>query len=440
MNAAGANTSLTNSPGHQIGHGGRVAARPRLVICTAMTATPGRRAGTFVLTRKFLDGVLEYAKHWPGSVAVSIERADHADSNLDHVEADPGDLPFDLKWIDSGAGESDRFVPAIQSADLVLAALVDRHVSLAEQCRGHAVPLVYISEYSVRTRQQIVRTETRNPILRWRRIRWTTRLEDAYCGAVSLADGVQCNGLPTYSAYRSLNDRSLLYFDTRVRADQLASREMLENRLAEMRRGKPLRLAFSGRLIAIKGADHLLLVARELKRRQVPFIFDICGGGALEAKMKADIARFTLADCARMRGVLDFERELLPFVSREVDLFVCCHRQGDPSCTYLETYSCGVPIVGYDNEAFAGLTTLANAGGPGWVTPMDDPITLANRIADLSQRRDEIAAASHNALAFATRHTFERTMRARVEHMLACLRDHEQLRAHLREVSRPTPP
>jgi hypothetical protein len=396
-------------------------ATARLAICTALTAAPGLRDGSFVLTRKFLDGVMEYVRHWPGRVTVWVARAAHDDSNLDHVEVHPSELSFDLRWIEGGDRTPGRFRPMIGGADVVLAALVDRHVCLAQACRAASVPLIYITEYSVKTRQQIVRTETRNPLLRWRRAAWTTRLEDDYRAAVAQAAGVQCNGLPTFNAYRMLNDRALLYFDTRVRADQLASRPALDNRLNSLRRGHPLRLAFSGRLIAMKGADHLVLVARELQRLRVPFFMDVCGGGSLASRLNADIGRFNLADLVRMRGVLDFERELLPFITSEIDLFVCCHRQGDPSCTYLETYSCGVPIVGYDNEAFAGLASVSNVGGPSWVTPMDDPITLARRIADLSGRREEIAAASHNALAFAAQHTFENTMRKRVHHLAECI-------------------
>jgi glycosyltransferase involved in cell wall biosynthesis len=390
-----------------------------MVLCTAMTARPGGRQGSFVLTRKFVDGVLEYVKHWPGPVSVWVERTDKPGTNLDHVETHPDDVLFELHWLASGSDE--RFMRAIESADLVLAALVDKHVSLAELCRARGVPLVFVTEYSVKTRQQIVRTETRNPLVRWRRQRWTTRLETRYERAVALAAGVQCNGLPTYKAYSGRNPRSLLYFDTRVRGDQLVSSDVLEQRLSHLRQGKPLRLAFSGRLIAMKGADHLPLVARELRRLNVPFTMDICGGGALEAAMREAIARFELTQQIRLRGVLDFERELLPFIAREIDLFVCCHRQGDPSCTYLETYSCGVPIVGYDNEAFAGLAAASGVGGPDWVTPMDDPVTLARKIADLGGSREGIAQASHNALAFATRHTFEHTMCNRVQHMLDCL-------------------
>jgi glycosyltransferase involved in cell wall biosynthesis len=400
-------------------------ARPRLAICTAMTATPGARSGSFVLTRKFLEGVMEHARHWPGSISVWIERAARPDSNLDHVEVHPTDVPFDLGWIEPTDG-AQRFARAIESADLVLAALVDKHVVLAELCRAAHTPLVYISEYSVKTREQIVRAETRNPLLRWRRIGYARRMEKRYRQAVAMAAGVQCNGLPTYNAYRSLSERAFLYFDTRVRADQLVDHESLERRLSDMQRNKTIRLAFSGRLIAMKGADHLPLVARELARLNVPFTLDICGGGNLVTRVREDIAQFGLANCVRMRGVLDFERELLPLVSREVDLFVCCHRQGDPSCTYLETYSCGVPIVGYDNEAFAGLASVSNVGGPAWVTPLDDPITLARRIADLTQRRDEIAAASHNAVNFAIQHTFEHTMRNRVQHMIECMQPTSQ--------------
>ena len=265
-----------------------------------------------------------------------------------------------------------------------------------------------------------MRAETRNPLLRWRREHWATNTEKRYCRAVSLAKGIQCNGLPTFLAYKDLNPHSLLYFDTRVRSNQLVETCVLDQRLSIMRGGKPLRLGFSGRLIAMKGADHLPVVAHELKCLGVPFTMDICGGGELASVMQKDIKHYGLENHVRMHGVLDFEEELLPFFTHEIDLFVCCHRQGDPSCTYLETYSCGVPIVGYANEAFSGLAVMSDVGGASWVTPMADPISLAHKIADLHTKREEIEVASRNALAFATLHTFENTMAKRVEHLLAC--------------------
>jgi hypothetical protein len=65
---------------------------------------------------------------------------------------------------------------------------------------------------------------------------------------------------------------------------------------------------------------------------------------------------------------------------------------------------CGVPIIGCANEALAGLTEIA---GMGWVTPMNKPAQLADKIASLSPRdlRDD----SEKALSFARNHDFERT-------------------------------
>jgi colanic acid/amylovoran biosynthesis glycosyltransferase len=381
-----------------------------------MTAVPGQAAGSAVLTHKFVEGAREYSKHWPGSITVWIQKVDSQDNNLDHVEIHPSEQPFDLRWL-SGSSD-DRFLPAIRESDLVLAALVPKHVCLADQCGEARVPLTYITEYSVTTRRQIVRSETRNPLLRWRRELWAIQCERKYRRAVRAATSVQCNGTPTFNAYKGINNHALLFFDTRVASDQLISSTDLDRRLADLAQQRPLRLAFSGRLIAMKGVDHLPVVARELLRLGVPVTMDICGGGNLEAQLRADIERMGLVAYVRLRGVLDFATELLPFVSREVDLFVCCHRQGDPSCTYLETYSCGVPIVGYANEAFAGLVDVSGVGGRDWVTPLDDPIALARRIAELSSRRQEIAQAARTARAFAARNTFESTFKSRIAHML----------------------
>lgn len=357
---------------------------------------------------------MEYVKRWPGPVIVLIDRSSSPDNNLDHVEVHPDDLPFDLRWHQP---DHTGFDHAIDQARLVLASLVDKNINLSKACSRLEIPLVYISEYNLQTRRQIIRAETSNPILRWRRELWTTKLERRYENAVRLASGIQCSGTPTYDAYRSMNPRSLLYFDTRVRADQLASSTTLAARTAELFAGAPLRLAFSGRLILMKGADHLPLIAAELHKLNVPFTMDICGGGALERQLRQAISRANVNDCVHLRGVMDFQTELMPFIARHVDLFVCPHRQGDPSCTYLETMSCAVPIVGYDNDAFAGLV---KASGVGWLSPLDKPVLMARRIADLNRRRAELAQAAEESLNFAAHHTFEKTMQARIDHMLSC--------------------
>lgn len=389
-----------------------------LLVLPALAARAGASAGGgggFVLTRKFIDGVGQYVRHWPGRVRVAVERDDRLGSNLDEIEVHPESLDFDLQWMPGETGLRDL----LRNARVVLASLVDKHVDLPAACAATegAGALVYISEYSLLTRRQIIRTETANPILRWRRERWTAGLEKRYRKAIAEAAGVQCNGTPTHEAYKGISPNAFLYFDTRVRADQLADAASLERRFDHLLAGKPLRLCFSGRLIAMKGADHLPRVAAALARLGVAFTMDICGGGALEANVRETIASAGLESKVRLRGVLDFQSELMPFVRDQVDLFVCCHRQGDPSCTYLETMSCGTPIAGYDNEAFAGVVKTSEAG---WTSPMDQPEALASVIAELDRDRPALFTAARASLEFAKGHTFEHTMRRRVEHMLAC--------------------
>lgn len=386
-----------------------------LLVLPALAAYPAHD-GAFVLTRKFIEGASAYAERWPGPVIVAMERAETRGDHLDSVAVHPDDVPFDLQWIDWENGHDD-VKALISSARIVLASLVDKHTHLGEVCQDLAVPLVYISEYSVNTRRQIIRAETVNPVLRWRRERWTTQLEDRYRAAVQLAAGIQCNGTPTFQAYRSINPRPLLYFDTRVSESQLANCAVVNKRVREMQQGGPLRLAFSGRFVAMKGADHLPLVAMELRRFGVPFFMDICGGGALKPLMRKQITRFNLPDRVKLTGVLDFQTQLLPMLARSIDLFVCCHRQGDPSCTYLETMSCGTPIAGYDNEAFRGVVEQS---GVGWLTPMDNPAELAACIAALHRHRELLADAAFASLKFASQHPFERVMQSRVDHLVEC--------------------
>jgi colanic acid/amylovoran biosynthesis glycosyltransferase len=116
----------------------------------------------------------------------------------------------------------------------------------------------------------------------------------------------------------------------------------------------------------------------------------------------------------KLRGSLDFKTELVPFITNETDLFVCCHGQGDPSCTYLETMACGVPIIGYCNEAMEGLAQVA---GTGWLTPINRPLELAERIAYLYTKPAELVSAAIRSLTFARDHTLEKTFRRRIEHL-----------------------
>ena len=140
----------------------------------------------------------------------------------------------------------------------------------------------------------------------------------------------------------------------------------------------------------------------------------ICGDGALKDSIDKEIVKMELGGSITMGGVLDFATELVPVMKENADLFVCCHRQGDPSCTYLETMGCGVPIIGYNNDAFAGIVKYSNAG---WITEMDNPKLLASQIAEISRNEPLLKERAFQSLRFAEQHTFEKTFDFRIDHI-----------------------
>lgn len=364
-----------------------------------------------IITQKFIDGVLEYQKYWSGSIAVFLEEDDTLSNNLDNILIDVDELPFKIEIINF---ESIENCPELQENSIFMISTGFRQNQISKICKQHKIPCIYITEYSLKTRIQIINTTTKNPILRLRRYAWEVSQELKQRKAIAIANGVQCNGVPSYQSYHKINPNPLLYFDTRIAEDMLINSYTLTKRTSECLKNNPLKLLFSGRLINIKGVDHLIPVAEHLKQLMVEFEMFICGDGELKETMEKQIIQKRLSDSVKMLGVLQFKTELVPFIQNNIDLFICCHRQGDPSCTYLETMSCGVPIVGYDNEAFVGVVNQSQAG---WLVKMNRPNLLAEKIAALNQNRELITAESYKSLEFAKQHNFEKTFQRRIHHI-----------------------
>ncbi len=379
-----------------------------LVVAPSLGAGTGR-PDQIRLTGKFVSGMQAYVDLWDGPVTVLIEpeEGDHS-GNLDDVWIRPDELPFETVV---ARFDSDTARQTMVNAGVVLGGPDHRLNQAATVCARAGVPYVMVTEYSLKTRLQIVDADNLVFWRRWRRRQWEARQEAATVACVRLAAGIQCNGTPTFEAYRELNSNALLYFDSRVSTEMIPAAPGLEDRLLQFTEQRPLRLAFSGRLSRMKGADHLVKFALALRDIGIPFRLDIYGDGPLAQGMAEDIRSHGLQTQVFLGGVLDFAHELMPLMRREVDLFVCCHRQGDPSCTYLETLACGVPIAGYDNEALSGLLRLCPAGS---VVAMDDGAALAAEVARLARSPQELLKMARAGLAFARQHTFEMEFRARI--------------------------
>jgi len=376
-----------------------------------------KRDDTLRFDRKFYDGLVLYTRFWPGPVTCVMSLSNSALPDFGVIDAKPGDMPFTCVVLKEKEIVSEEHV---RGASIVLAS-ADAHdqLHIAALCRKIGVKCVYVIEYIPETRYQIAALNNRDPFVRLRQNIYLWRMERKRLQAFELCDGLQSNGTPAFFEYRQVPDH-LLYFDTRVTKEQFIGDEELEKRLTALRSNNALRLAFSGRLVHMKGADHLVQLALKLKRAGMLFHLSIYGTGDLEEQMKLFIKANDLETEVTMHGAVDFHRQLLPDVKENVDVFVILHRQSDPSCTYLETLSCGVPIVGYRNQAFAGILNLADIG---WGVNPDDLDAVSWMLMRLDISRREVAEKSRNALAFAKLHDFDTTFRNRIDHLLSITND-----------------
>lgn len=369
------------------------------------------RDGVVEVSAKFLEEVERYAKFWPGTVRLVVYEDPNWATSFGTVTREIATLPFEL--VVRSHDELDASVFADDVAAL-LCGVGHRYNHLAALGRSLGIPVVYVAEWSRRTQNVITAIDSPNAFVKARRLFWLWRQRRSIRNALTAATALQCNGTPTYDEYADVNPQRLLYFDNRITDDLLIDGATFENRLADFVSGvDPLRLVFTGRLTPTKGVLDLIRIATELRRRGTNFQLSIVGGGELAEALSEQILRNELESSVHVLAPKEFRTELIPFV-QQTDLFVCPHPQGDPSCTYIETLACGVPIVGYANEALQGVARYSHAA---WSVPLGKPDALAAEIARLANDRAEIANASRKAREFATAHTFDLTYGRRVEQL-----------------------
>lgn len=383
----------------------------RLLILATL---PGlqREDGHWLLPAKLVAGMQAYARTWPGPVCLGLQPGKRPSADLDNTYWDPASLPFQVQQ-HSFRDLVERGHPVLDNA-MVLTVLHHELHGLAQRCRQSNAVLVVNTELTLRTQMQIARN-SRPPGPRLARtLVWLLLNHRRALREISQAHGLQCNGTPTFDAFARRSRHPLLYFDNRTTEDMLASEQDLKSRFEHQAAHPRVRLLFSGRLHPIKGAHHLVPMAEHLQRLGVDFELSIAGDGPLRAEIEEQIRTSNLQDRVRCLGTLRFGDELMPLLRRSIDIFVCPHLQGDPSCSYMETLSGAVPIVGYDNEAWSGLHRRCEAGV---LCEQHNPASLADAVAALARDRALQQNLSRKALAFASQHLFEQEFGLRMAHL-----------------------
>jgi colanic acid/amylovoran biosynthesis glycosyltransferase len=354
------------------------------------------RGDQLALDVKFVEGMRLHQAYWPSRITCLLRRGAGA---IPFGRDYPRDaLPFDLSLLDPEEPLTDRH---LSGADLIYAGADDfRCLDLHRQLRP-GQKLVHAIEYTQETRLQILNLDrSRSTLSRLKGRVWLMQQERKRRRAFRAADGLHSNGYPAHDLYGPLNRDALFYLDGRMTDDLFATADEMDARAAHLAGGGPLRLVYSGRLETLKGAQDLVPVARRLIDRGVRFTLDI--------------ARLPDPAQVRMHGAVDFETALVPFTRTNADLFLGCHRQSDPSCTYVEAMGCGVAVASYENRMWAGLNGQAQAG---WGAPLGDVQGLADRIADVADDRAAVTRACRNAWDFSKAHGFQPEFQRRMQHL-----------------------
>lgn len=354
---------------------------------------------------KFVEGMRLHKALWSGTITVVMW--DHGQAIPFGAEYAPDALGFDYEVLEPGSPVPQA---VLQRHDRISASA--DMVETLDLAGPGKLPVTFSVEYTIGTRLRIVALDRG---LSWPRkiwsMLWNLKMERRRRRAFRRCAGLQANGYPAYEAYARLNPSTILYLDGRMRREMLATPEEMAARAASLRQGGPLRLVHSGRLEPMKGAQDLLPMAQRLVERGVDFTLDVFGTGTLEAELR--IGAGALAGRLRVHAPMDFETELVPWMRAHADVFISCHRQSDPSCTYLESMGCGVPVLGYDNAMWAQMRADCGAG---WLVPMARWSALADEVARLAVAREEIIEHAQRALTFAGFHDFETEFTRRMQH------------------------
>ena len=381
---------------------------------TLFSAVPAARMpdGQLLMDEKFVSGMALHAKHWAGPVRAVMR--DLGQGALPFATpVDPESLPFAVTLLPQGASLESTLGTA--PGVILASADVPEQLSLGDAARARGLHVVYGIEYTLETRLRIAGMDrSRNLPRRLWSMLWNIRAERVRRRALREADGIQLNGFPAERVYARLSPQPLRYLDNRMSADMLATPAEMAARRQRHEQGLPLRLIHSGRLETMKGGHLLVPLARALRDRGVPFSLAIYGTGALEAEIRRGIAQHGLSDLVHLHAPVPFETGLVPISRREADVFVSCHVQSDPSCTYVEAMGCGLPVVGFANHMLAALAQDSHAA---WCLPMGDVQAMADQIARLDKDRGDVMRRADAGLAYARRHDFGIEFDARMRHL-----------------------
>ncbi len=209
------------------------------------------------------------------------------------------------------------------------------------------------------------------------------------------------HGRDTYDTYAPWCRAPYLVHNIHLKPADRIDATQLAHKLERAHSGEPLRLIYSGRVAAMKGPQDWLRVMAELRARGVAFTAEWLGDGPLFDELKRAVVRLGLADQIQLPGHIADQATLLRKL-KDADLFVFCHKTLESPRCLIEALMTGSPLVGYDS---AYPRDLLEREAESLLTPADDTLRLAERIAALNGDRSRLAQHIEHAAALGSRYS-----------------------------------
>lgn len=383
-------------------------------MLTMLHNNPARVAdGRLTVDRKFHTGMQEYVQRLSVPI-VSVHPESPADAHgMDLVNVPLEGLGYGvltLRTDRSGTpvgSERDRL-----QQQIIDSTLVTGYGSGIRMARRAGIPYIMVLEYDLKTQITVATSEISHPLRRTARaLRNVLRYTVNDIPDMRHALALHCNGYPIYDETRRFNDRRLLYLDSRMSENTVISENDLDQRIRSLGK-RSLRLLFSGRYEPMKGPVDAVRVAVECVRRGLDVEMHCYGQGGLRTEMQAAAATALIPGRIFIHETISYPDLIKE--SRTFDLFVCCHIQADPSCTYLESFGSGLPVVGYGNLMWRRLSQESGAGHSSKPGDID---AVVRSIEALNSAPLELARMSRRARHFALAHTSEREFALRTREL-----------------------
>jgi len=368
--------------------------------------------GTLRVDRKFHLGMLSFVQQMKLHCCTLHPRLHPGQRIMDQIEVAVQELPYSIQSVavDARGALADGGVAMVREVIGRSRLTYGTGMMSFQIARELKRPYVSILEYDLKTQLTVTTSEVSNPVRRAVRAAkciWNYR--KYVLPEIAGSDAVHCNGFPIYDVARQYNQNALLYLDSRMSEQMVIPDDELESRIRTLG-GRRIRLLYSGRYEALKGALDAVKVGVECIRLGLDIEMHCYGQGNLRDRMREIARTSTAPDRIFIHDAIPYPE--LVKVSRTFDLFVCCHVQNDPSCTYLESMGAGLPIVGYANRMWERLQATSRVG---YCSELGKPGPVALDVKRLAENPGDLAEMSRRAAAFARKHCFEAEFKKRID-------------------------